>query len=101
MDGWDGADVPRVRERRKDVLARRRGAPAHRPVRKSDRRTALAAGATALAVFAGGVATTGGNDAQAAPAAHDFTVTAADLSYILEQIHIAEHHVASATPQDP
>jgi hypothetical protein len=52
-------------------------------------------------VFAGGLATTRANDAQAAPVPHEFTVTASDLSYILDQIHVAERHFVSATPQHP
>jgi Ca2+-binding RTX toxin-like protein len=38
---------------------------------------------------------------QAAPVGQGFTVTAADLEYILKQIKIAEHHAVLATPADP
>ena len=39
--------------------------------------------------------------AQAAPAGQGFTITPADLSFILEQIRIAEHHVATTDPATP
>ena len=33
-----------------------------------------------------------------APSGQNFTVTAGDLSFILKQIHIAEHHALTQTP---
>ncbi len=36
-----------------------------------------------------------------APVGAGFTITPSDLSYILEQIKIAEHHAATATPANP
>ncbi len=44
-----------------------------------------------------------GGPAQAAtaPVGNGFTVTAGDLSFILKQIKIAEHHAATLTPADP
>jgi Ca2+-binding RTX toxin-like protein len=37
----------------------------------------------------------------AVPVGQGFTVTASDLSFILDQIKIAEHHALTATPADP
>ncbi|HEY4608900.1 MAG TPA: peroxidase family protein, partial [Ilumatobacteraceae bacterium] len=99
MDGRD--DATRVRARSKDVLARLAGA---RPVRHQwnwNRRQAIVAGTTALAVLTAGLATTGGGDVQAAPVAQGPTIGASELRFILPQIKVAERHVASATPQDP
>jgi Ca2+-binding RTX toxin-like protein len=42
-----------------------------------------------------------GPAAQAAPAGQGFTITPADLAFILKQIKIAEHHAATYTPADP
>jgi hypothetical protein len=58
---------------------------------------------TALVALVGGLVTVSasGLGAQAAPVGQGFTVTAADLSYILKQIKIAEHHVTTATLADP
>ena len=39
--------------------------------------------------------------AQAAPAGQGFTITPADLSFILDQIRIAEHHASTATAANP
>src|SRR3954452_409289 len=85
----DGHDATRVRARGKDFSA------------YWDRRRAIVAGTIALTVFTAGVATTGGRGVQAAPVAQGLDVAASDLSLILDQIEIAEHHVASATPQNP
>ncbi|HEY5424864.1 MAG TPA: peroxidase family protein, partial [Ilumatobacteraceae bacterium] len=92
MDGCENS--ARVRVRCKGVPRRISG-------RERNRRRAIVAGTTALALFTVGVATTGGGGVQAAPIGQDLTVTASDLSFILQQIEIAEHHVVSATPQDP
>jgi len=55
----------------------------------------------AIAVF-GTAIVTGTGAVQAAPVVgQGFTVTASDLSYILDQIKIAEHHAALATASDP
>src|SRR3954462_8055685 len=85
----DGHDATRVRARGKDFSA------------YWDRRRAIVAGTIALTVFTAGVATTGGRGVEAAPVAQGLGVAASDLSLILDQIEIAEHHVGSATPQDP
>lgn len=42
-----------------------------------------------------------GPAAQAAPAGQGFTITPADLAFILKQIKIAEHHAATYTPANP
>ena len=42
-----------------------------------------------------------GPAAQAAPAGQGFTITPADLAFILKQIKIAEHHAATYTPSNP
>ena len=58
-------------------------------------------GATAALVsLAGGLLVTsvGGLGVNAAPVGQGFTVTAADLSYILDQIKIGEAHVVNTTP---
>ena len=94
-------DVARLRDRRNDVLARLAGAKAVTRNRMSTRRRAVIAGATAMAVLGASLASGPGGDVQAAPVGQGFTVTASDLSYILEQIKIAEHHVVTATPEDP
>src|SRR4051794_31566452 len=39
--------------------------------------------------------------AQTAPTGNGFTVTAGDLSFILKQIKIAEHHAATRTNAEP
>ena len=64
------------------------------------RRTRLTASAAAVALLGGLVVTSvGGLGAQAAPVVgQGFTVSAADLSFILDQIKIGEAHVVNTTP---
>ncbi|MEY2401967.1 MAG: hypothetical protein QOJ08_2078, partial [Ilumatobacteraceae bacterium] len=60
------------------------------------RRTRLVARTVILSLIAGLVMSSAGRVAvQAAPVGQGFTVSAADLSYILEQIKIAEAHVVN------
>ncbi|HZX54247.1 MAG TPA: hypothetical protein VFE86_06185, partial [Ilumatobacteraceae bacterium] len=58
----------------------------------------MLAGAAAVSLIGGVVVTSvGGLSVNAAPTGQGFTVSAADLSYILEQIQIAEAHVQNTT----
>jgi Ca2+-binding RTX toxin-like protein len=66
------------------------------------RRTRLGASAAAVALIGGLLVTSAGSlGVQAAPVGQGFTVTASDLSYILDQIKIAEHHAGLASATDP
>ena len=66
------------------------------------RRSRLGASAVAVAVIGGLLVTSPGSlGVQAAPVGQGFTVTASDLSYILDQIKIAEHHAGLASATDP
>ena len=65
------------------------------PHKKIRLRRGLAAFALAAAVSP--VLFISGSSAAVAPVGEGFTVSAADLSYILKQIKIAEHHVANTT----
>src|SRR3954469_18778204 len=68
------------------------------PTDGRSRRKRLLAGAAAVSLIGGVVVTSvGGLSANAAPTGQGFTVSAADLSYILEQIQIAEAHVQNTT----
>ena len=63
---------------------------------RGGRRTRFVAGA-AIVSLVGGLMVTSVGGAQAAPVGQGFTITTADLSYILEQIKIAERHVRTTT----
>ncbi|MEP7114842.1 MAG: heme peroxidase, partial [Ilumatobacteraceae bacterium] len=65
------------------------------------KRRRFGATAAAFAVFGTSLVTGGGIGVHAAPVGQGFTVTASDLSYILDQTKIAEHHAGLATPADP
>ena len=101
MFGRDSCDA-RLRARQQVVLARIEG-----PERVASRwdggrkRRTFAAATAAFAVFGTSLVTGGGLGVQAAPVGQGFTVTASDVSYILDQIKIAEHHAGLATPADP
>ena len=92
------------RTRRTDMRrANRRGAElSFAPGEGTSRRKFTALGVV-VALFSTGLITgTGiGLGALAAPVGQGFTVTASDMSYILEQIKIAENHAVTATPTNP
>ena len=68
----------------------------------TSRRTRLGASAAVVGLIGGLLVTSVGSlGANAAPVGQGFTVTASDLSYILDQIKIAEHHAGLATATDP
>src|SRR3954470_5603887 len=68
------------------------------PTDGRSRRTRMLAGAAAVSLLGGLVVTSvDGLSADAAPIGQGFTVSPADLSYILEQIQIAEAHVQNTT----
>src|SRR4029079_7814838 len=87
MDGCENS--ARVRVRCKGVPRRISG-------HERNRRRAIVAGTTALALFTVGVATTGGGGVQAAPIGQDLTVTASDLSFIPPHVETPAHDVVSA-----
>jgi Ca2+-binding RTX toxin-like protein len=89
----------RGRAERNTSRPRHRG----RRFRLPDRRRLVATASaliipTALVVQVAGVPAT---NAAVAPVGQGFNVTAGDLSFILKQIKIAEHHAATLTPADP
>ncbi|HEY4607659.1 MAG TPA: hypothetical protein VIH06_00590, partial [Ilumatobacteraceae bacterium] len=61
----------------------------------------FAAGLGAVAIFGTALVTGSGVAVQAGTVGQGFTVTASDLSFILDQIKIAEHHSRTATASDP
>ena len=63
------------------------------------RRTRLGAKIAVVSLIGGLVMTSVGGAVQAAPVGQGFTVSAADLSYILEQINVAEAHVVNTTSE--
>src|SRR3954451_21194862 len=66
------------------------------------RATIALASVVVLAVAAGlGIARTTANAGVSNVVGNGFTVTPGDLSFILKQIKIAEHHAATATPANP
>src|SRR4051794_18538733 len=69
------------------------------PTGGRSRRTRLLAGAAAVSLI-GGVVVTSAVAVDAAPVVGEgFTITPADLRYILDQIKIAEAHVVNTTPE--
>ncbi len=63
-----------------------------------NRRNRIIAGAAAVALVGGLMVTSAGSlGVQAGPVGEGFTVSAADLSYILDQIKIGEAHVVNTT----
>ena len=94
-----------------DLAARRRSVrermqtpsgPA-RQRRDGTQRRSLAAIGLVMAMFGTGLVAGAGNGdgVQAAPVGQGFTVTTSDISFILKQIKIAEHHASLASPADP
>src|SRR4051794_32096568 len=68
------------------------------PTDGRSRRTRMLAGAAAVSLI-GGVVVTSVGAVDAAPVVGEgFTITPADLRYILDQIKIAEAHVVNTTP---
>ena len=60
----------------------------------------MGAAAAAVAVFGGLLVTSaGGTSVQAGPVGQGFSITPADLRYILDQIKIGEAHVVNTTPE--
>ena len=70
-----------------------------RGIDASNRRTKFGAKIAVVSLIGGLVMTSAGGAVQAAPVGEGFTVSAADLSYILEQINIAEAHVVNTTSE--
>ena len=65
-----------------------------------NRRARIGATAAAVALIGGLLVTSaGGIGVQAGPVGAGFTVSAADLSYILDQIKIGEPHVVNTTTE--
>src|SRR4051794_12918871 len=94
----------RIFARRAAVLDRLRSAGSGPPASKFKERHRLrgfAAGLGAVAIFATALVTGSGVAVQAGTVGQGFTVTASDLSFILDQIKIAEHHSRTATASDP
>ena len=91
----------RLRARRQAVLARSSSFERAEERRDGGRKRRTFGAAAAFAVFGTSLVTGGGIGVHAAPVGQGFTVTASDVSYILDQIKIAEHHAGLATPADP
>src|ERR1044071_385852 len=88
----------RLKARRDAVLGRRpEHLSGHGGVRK---RTRLGAATIAVAVFGVLLVTSAsGSGVQAGPVGQGFSITPADLRYILDQIKIGEAHVVNTTPE--
>src|SRR4051795_632127 len=102
--GTPGLDSARIFARRAAVLERLRSVDSGRPsasVKRTQRLRKFAGGRGALAIFGTARVTGSGVAVQAGPVGQGFTVTASDLSFILDQIKIAEHHSRTATASDP
>ena len=103
MFGNDASSA-RLRARREAVLQRTK-ASSHAPSPKSgsSRKVKVAAAVAAIVgLFGTGIVTGAGTGANAAPipVGNGFTVTAGDISFILNQIKIAERHVRSIDNED-
>src|SRR3954468_14303824 len=102
--GKRGLYSARIFARRAAFLARTQptesGAPASK-VKERHRLRGFAAGLGAVAIFGTALVTGSGVAVQAGTVGQGFTVTASDLSFILDQIKIAEHHSRTATASDP
>ena len=94
----------RLFARRAAVLERLRSAesaPAAATVKRTGRFRAIAAALGAVAILGTAIVTGDGVPVLAGPVGQGFTVTDSDLSFILDQIKIAEHHAGLATVSDP
>ena len=83
----------RLRSRRDAVLKRTRGVDGGRRRWGTSHKVRIFASIAALVGLVGTTLVTGlGANAAPAPVGNGFTVTPADLAFILKQIKIAEHH---------
>src|SRR3954453_8282323 len=102
--GTRGLYSARIFARRAAVLERLRSADSGPPtttVGRTHRLRKFSAGLGAVAIFGTALVTGSGVAVQAGTVGQGFTVTASDLSFILDQIKIAEHHAGLATVSDP
>ena len=96
-----GTYSARLYSRREEVLERVLG-PDRRARRERNKRR-IGASIAAIALLGGlvTVSSSGGASVNAAPAGQGFTVSAADLQFILKQIEVSEHHAAQDLSVDP